>query len=411
MSPFTRRGFLHGLAGLSLPAWFPRLAFSAAGSGAPARDVLVCVFLRGGADALNAVAPLGDDHYFDARPTLALRESGDGAALPLDGFFGLHPALAPLVELWDEGLCGAVHAVGMPHGTHSHFDAMDFMERGTPGEKSLSSGWLGRHLATVAAASGSPFRAVGMGQIVQASLRGPVAATALQSIADFHLGRSGQEQEIARFQASLASLYAGDGWLDLQAQQTFDAIALLQAADPLRHQPAHGAAYPESAFGLGLRQVAQLIKAEVGLEVACLDVGGWDTHQGQGAAQGPMAALLADLAQGLHAFATDLADRLAGTTVVTMSEFGRRVAQNASGGTDHGNGGAMLLVGGHVAGGRVHGSWPGLAPEQLADPGDLAVTTDYRTVLAEILERRLGNARVDEVFPGFTPEGYLGVVR
>jgi uncharacterized protein (DUF1501 family) len=412
MSPFTRRNFLRSAGlGLTLPAWFPRLAFAAAP--APQRDVLVCIFLRGAADGLNIVVPLGDGDYFQNRPTLKIPEPGGaGSAIGLDGFFGLHPALAPFKDLYDDGLLAAVHAAGSPADSHSHFDAMDFMERGTPGSKSVATGWIGRHLGSASTGNTSPFRAVGMGPLIQASLRGPVPATALKSIADFHLGgKSAQPAEIARFQASLSSLYADDAWLDGQAQQTFQAVTALAQADPGQYQPANGAKYPDGDFGNGLLQVAQLIKAALGLEVACIDLGGWDTHAAQGAATGQLAGLLAELAAGLAAFAADLADRMARITVVTMSEFGRRVRENASGGTDHGHGNCMFLLGGGVNGGKVYADWPGLAPEQLYGPGDLAVTTDFRTVLAEIVERRLLNSRIADVFPGFTPPAYLGLVR
>lgn len=409
MKGLSRRSFLGALGALALPPWFPRLAFAAPAEAASAGDVLVCLFLRGGADGLNVVVPVGDADYHRARPTLAIPEPGSGAAaaLDLDGFFALHPALAPLAELYADGDLAAVHAAGSPDETRSHFDAMDFMERGTPGEKSVTTGWIGRHLATLAGGNDSPFRAVGMGQIVQTSLRGPVPAVALQSIADFHL--AGRPGEIESFQRSLASLYAGDGLLAEQAQETFAAIAILAAADPGQYQPQNGAAYPPSPVGLGLQQVAQLIRADLGLEVACVDAGGWDTHEGQGGAEGLMAGLLADFGAALAAFYADLGDRMDGVTVVTMSEFGRRLAENAAGGSDHGHGGAMLLLGGGVRGGRVYGDWPGLARERLAGPGDLAITTDFRTVLAELVEKRLGNPAVGEVFPGFVAPPYLGI--
>jgi uncharacterized protein (DUF1501 family) len=312
----------------------------------------------------------------------------------------------------------AVHAAGSPDPTHSHFDAMDFMERGTPGSKGVPTGWIGRHLATLPAGpaadtgNGSPFRAVGIGSLLPASLRGPVVATALRSIADFHFqGRPGQDAGLPRFEARLAATYGGDGWLDLQARQTFAALTQLAAADPGSYGPANGARYPAGDFGAALRQVAQLIKADLGLEVACLDLDGWDFHAGQGRAAEGMDKLLAELAAGLAAFYADLSDRMDRITVVTMSEFGRRIQENASGGTDHGHGGVLFLLGGAVNGGKVYRDWPGLAPEQRVGPGDLAITTDYRTVLAEVLERRLGNTRLGEVFPGFSAPGYLGVVR
>ncbi|HEY0512595.1 MAG TPA: DUF1501 domain-containing protein [Thermoanaerobaculia bacterium] len=413
MNPFTRRSFLRtvGLGSLALPTWFPRLAFSATPS--PQRDVLVCVFLRGAADGLNILVPFGDRDYYANRPTLAIKKPAAtaGTAVDLDGFFGLHPSLAPLKELYDDGALAAVHAAGSPDETHSHFEAMDFMERGTPGSKSLTTGWIGRHLATLSTGNSSPFRAVGVGHLVQASLRGPVSATALQSIADFHLKGLRSPAELAGFQTSLASLYPSSDFLDGQAKQTFNAVAMLAATNPGTYQPQNGAQYPASDFGSGLEQVAQLIRADLGLEVACVDVGGWDTHSGEGSATGTLANLLADLASGLHAFHTDLADRMGHITVVTMSEFGRRVKENASGGTDHGHGNCMFLLGGGIAGGKVYGTWPGLAAEQLYGPGDVAITTDFRTVLSEVVERRLGNPKTADIFPGFTRPPYLGIAR
>jgi uncharacterized protein (DUF1501 family) len=413
MTALTRRSFFRaaGLAGLALPGWFPRLAFSATPSSQ--RDVLVAVFLRGAADGLNIVVPFGDRDYFANRPTLGIQEPSAtaGSGVDLDGFFGLHPALAPLKELYDDKALAAVHAAGSPDDTHSHFTAMDFMERGTPGSKSLTTGWIGRHLSTLATGNDSPFRAVGIGHGVPASLRGPVPAAALKSIADFHLKGLRSASELASFQAGLSNLYPGGDFLDGQARQTFDAVALLAGANPGTYQPQNGAQYPDSDFGQALQQVAQLVRADLGLEVACIDVGGWDTHAAEGGATGTLANLLGDLGAGLHAFYADLADRMAHITVVTMSEFGRRVKENASGGTDHGHGNCMFLLGGGVAGGKVYGTWPGLAAGQLYGPGDLAVTTDFRTVLSEIVDHRLGNPKIAEVFPGFERPAYLGVAR
>jgi uncharacterized protein (DUF1501 family) len=407
MSKLTRRGFLGVLGASTLPAWFPRLAFAAPGKAAR-RDTLVCVFLRGGADGVNVVVPFGDRHYYENRPTIAVREPGGGEdrALDLNGFFGFHPSLAPLKEVWDDGGLAVVHAAGMPVNNHSHFESMDWMERGTPGDQRLLSGWIGRHLTAVDPANSSPFRAIGFGDLVPASLRGTIPATALASIADFHL--QGFEDQSARFQGTLASLYSGTTFLDVQALQTFGALARLAAVDPTQYEPGNGAEYPDSDFGNALKQVGQLIKADLGLEVACVDLGGWDMHDTE---NDQMPNQLADLGAGLQAFYADLHDRMGNITVVTMTEFGRRIEENASGGTDHGTASFMFVMGGSVNGRKVYGPWPTLAPEALADPGDLAVTTDYRTVLSEIVERRLGNPGVDQVFPGFVKGSYLGICR
>jgi uncharacterized protein (DUF1501 family) len=409
MSKLTRRGFLGALgAAATLPGWFPRLAFAAPGRAASQRDTLVCIFLRGGADGVNVVVPFGDHHYHDNRPTIGIREPGVGPnrAINLDGFFGFHPSLGPLKEVWDDGGLAVVHAAGMPINNHSHFDSMDWMERGTPGERRVLSGWIGRHLAAVDGANTSPFRAIGFGDLVPASLRGTIPATSLASIADFHL--QGFEDQISRFQGTLAALYSGTTFLDVQALQTFGAVERLSAADPGQYEPQNGAEYPDTDFGNALKQIGQLIKADLGLEVACVDLGGWDMHDTE---SDQMPGLLADLGAGLHAFYADLHDRIGNITVATMTEFGRRIEENASGGTDHGTASFMFLMGGGINGKKVYGPWPTLAPEALADPGDLAVTTDYRTVLSEILERRLGNPGVEQVFPGFVRGSYLGVCR
>jgi len=416
----TRREFLGGLAsvgavGISkalFPSWMPKLAFRQQGT-APG-DVLVAIFLRGGIDGLSAVVPYGDGaNYYDARPTLAVPEPGSdtNAALDLNGYFGFHQSFAPLVDIYQAGGLAVVHATGSTDPSRSHFDAMQFMEYGTPGSKTTGTGWIGRHLQSAAWQNDSPFRAVGMGAMVPGSLRGPVSPLSLRSIADFHL--KGREGELRRAQDALAQLYsiqAPTDMLDTQAKLVFDTVDMLQSLNAGSYQPANGADYPSDdyGFGMGLRQIAQLIKADVGLEVACIDLGGWDTHENQGNHNGYFADLLSTLGRGLGAFYADLQDHMSDVSVVTMSEFGRRVSENASQGTDHGHGNFMLLMGGGVKGGQVYANWPTLAPEALND-GDLAITTDYRDVLAEVVAQRLKNPALDQVFPNFTPTP-LGLV-
>jgi uncharacterized protein (DUF1501 family) len=401
----SRRDFLKiGAGGMAawavgLPSWTPRMAFAPEGE-SPTGDVLVCIFLRGALDGLNTVIPQFDANYFQLRPTLAIPEGASGnetSAIDLDGNFGFNPALRPLVDIWEAGELAIVHAVGSPDPTHSHFDAMDYMERGTPGEKSLATGWIGRHLQTAPWHNESPFRAVGMGGIIPASLRGPVSVTTLQSIADFHL--QGNTSDLAHLQQTLTSLYSLEGGLAAAAQATINAVDVLAQIDVGTYQPAHNAAYPEGEFGLGLMQVAQLIKAEVGLEVACVDLGGFDTHVDQA---GRLTTLLTELGTGLSALFHDLDGSGKSYSVVTMSEFGRRAAENGNAGTDHGHGGVMFAFGSQVNGGQVYTDWPGLAPEHLYGPGDLAVTIDYRDVLAEMIAHRLGNPEnVVNIFPDF----------
>ncbi|MBK9125530.1 MAG: DUF1501 domain-containing protein [Chloroflexi bacterium] len=409
-SRLSRRDFLKAstLAALasSLPSWMPRLAFAQPYND-PRGDVLVVVFLRGGADTLNMVVPHGEAAYYAARPRLAIpRPDAAGEALrvlDLDGFFGLHPALAPLLPAFREGHLAAIHATGSPHDTRSHFEAMDFMERGSPGEYTLTSGWVGRHLASLAPESPSPVRAVGWGAAVQQALTGGPSVVAMQSIIDFHL--AGDTALAFTMLDSLRSIYAIDGGsLAAAAESTAQAIDLVQAVGYADYVPDHGAVYPEDEFGQALRQTAALIRAQVGLEAACIDLGGWDTHALQGGAEGLQARLMAQLAEGLAAFRDDLGPELGRVTVVVMSEFGRRLEENASGGTDHGHGGAMLLMNGDLAASvPVVARWPGLGEGHL-DRGDLQVTIDYRSVLAEVVGQRLKNDALTDVFPNFTAE-------
>ncbi len=392
------------LGSFAWPAWMPRVAFAAKDE-QPKGDTLVCIFQRGGMDGLNAVVPHGEKAYYAARDQLAIPQpkvSDAKAAIDLDGFFGLHPNLRPFKEIYDAKQLAIVQAAGSPDPSHSHFDAMDFMERGTPGEKAIPTGWLARHMQTAASSNKSPFRAIGMGAMLQASLRGPVPATALASIAQFHL--NGNTQEIAKFQQSLAALYQGDNFLDQEGTQTLDAINMLAKVTQQKYEPANGAKYPDNSnFGKALMAVAQLIKSELGVEIACVDIGGWDTHAGEGGADGgELPRLLQEFAQGIHAFYSDMGDRMQRVTLVSMSEFGRRLLENNSHGTDHGHGNVMFVMGGGIQGGKVYGDWPGLEKNQLYGPGDLNVTTDFRDVLGEIVKNRLGNPNLSQIFPGYT---------
>ena len=363
------------------------------------RDTLVVVFQRGGVDGLSLVVPYGEGSaYYDVRPNTALRE---GDVHDLDGFFGLHPKLGGFQDIFKSGHLGVVHAAGSPDPSRSHFDAMEYMERGTPGLRTTPTGWLARHLASAPWTNPSPFRAVGMGTMVQSALRGPVSALSLRSIADFHL--SGRDDQLGALQGTLAQLYqtGSDETLVSTSQETFRTVDALGSLADESYAPAAAAAYPDSPFGGSLKQVAQLIKAGVGLEVACVDAGGWDTHEEQGGADGHLSNLIDDFGASLTAFYTDLQDHLDNLTVVTMSEFGRRVEENSSRGTDHGHGNVMFVIGGGVRGG-VHTHWPGLEQGAL-DAGDLAITTDYRDVLAEVLTHRLGNDALSQVFLDYTP--------
>jgi uncharacterized protein (DUF1501 family) len=369
------------------------------------------VFQRGAVDGLSMLVPHGDAGYYASRTGIAIdRPSGAEGAIDLDGFFGLHPALAPLKPLWDERRLAAVHACGSPDATRSHFDAQDYMESGTPGVKSTPDGWLARGLAAMPEPDASPFRAVALGPALPRVLRGDVGAVALSNLADFDV------REAAALTSGLTakgfeSLYE-QGVRDLlygTGRETFDAVKMLKAAAPQRLQPANGAAYPRGRFGDSLRQIAQLIRSDVGLEVAFAEMSGWDTHAAQGNARGQLALRLKEFGDSLAAFDRDLGDRMRDVLVLTMSEFGRTVRENGNRGTDHGHGTAMLVLGGAVRGGTVHGTWPGLSPEQLHEGRDLAVTTDFRSLFSEVAVRHLG-APADPLFPGFKTRTYPGVI-
>ena len=408
----SRRGFLAGTlnaaAGLlfgnqiaALPAWMPRLHLADPHIG-PRGDTLVCIFLRGGADGLNIVVPHGDEQYYARRPTIGIPRPddnrADSRAIDLDGFFGLHPSLAPLAEIYQAGDIAFVHATGSPDESRSHFEAMDLMERGAAVND--YTGWLARHLATLDTGNNSALRAIGVGDILPASLTGAVSATALQSIADYHL--QGHDERVGEMQAILHTLYNQDETLlTSAANQTMAAIEMLGRIDTTHYQSS-GRPYPEQEFGQAMQMVAQLIKANVGVEVACVDLGGWDTHVAQGSTEGIMARNLAELGQGLAAFYEDLGVQAGQVTAVVMSEFGRRAQENGGLGTDHGHGSMMMIMGGGIQGRQVLADWPGLHDDQLIGPGDLAITTDYRDILGSLIRDRLNNPRLADVFPDYT---------
>ncbi len=414
----SRRRFLGlsagALAATAVPAWLPKVAFATTGG---SRDVLVSIFLRGGADGLTLVVPHGENAYYDLRPTLAIPRPGSGAnsAIDLDGFFGLPPAMSALKEAYDDEVLLFVHATGLPDPTRSHFSAMYFMEVGRPSPPtSLFSGWLGRHLATTPAASpGAPLRALGLGYGLPRSLVGAPQTVPVRDLGN--VGLAGDEALAPGRRRALDSMYAAatDSLLKASASNTTRTIDLLEQIDFAGYQPAGGAEYPDDEFGNALKSTAALIKAHVGVEAATIDLSGWDSHEEMGAIDGDLAALMTSLSRGLAAFHKDLFTGGFDRVVVTVqSEFGRNANENASRGTDHGHGGAMIVLGGQVAGGRVLADWPGLAPEQLYEEQDLQITIDYRDVLAEILEKRLGNTNLAAVFPdpAYTPS-FKGVIR
>lgn len=410
---FVRSGALALVTmGLS-PSFLRRTAFGLELPRAAKGKVLICLFQRGAADALNVVVPFGDAEYFRLRPNIAIprpaRSAGENGSIDLDGFFGLHPALSPLAPLWKRGMLAPIHAVGSPSATRSHFDAQDYMESGTPDVKGTRDGWLNRYLATCdtceAGAAKSPFRAVAMTPQTPRILQGASPAVAMNSLDAFTVRSAGGmvERLEALYRTGSADLVHATG------AETFDAVKMLREANPQRYQPEHGAEYPRSEFGQRLRQIAQLIKAGVGLEVAFADVGGWDTHVNQGGATGQLANRLGDFARSIAALVTDLGDRMDDVVILTMSEFGRMARQNGNGGTDHGHAGSMFAIGGSVRGGRVLGRWPGLAREQLYEGRDLALTTDFRTVFGEVVRTHLGAPSAAPLFPGFANAGSVGL--
>ena len=408
----TRRIFLKSSAmamvGMgAAPAWLSR-ALYAQDAPSPRKKILVAIFQRGAMDGLNAVVPFGEQRYYDLRPNLALPKPNGtpDSAIDLDGFFGLHPSLAPLKPLWDKGQLACVHAAGSPDPTRSHFDAQDYMESGTPGRKGTSDGWLNRALTPQQIIS--PVRAVSLGSALPRALRGRNDAVAVNNLNEFQV----RDQ---RSSTSFESMYAGtlDKVLNGTGRETFDAVKLMQSIQKQTYTPVNGARYPGGRLGPSMMQIARLIKADVGLEVAFTDMGGWDTHAnevGARSSQGQLANLLSELGQSMAAFHQDLGDRMADVTVVTMSEFGRTARENGNRGTDHGHANVMFALGGSIKGGKVYGDWPGLEPEQLYEQRDLNLTTDFRDVLGELVTVHLGNREIKNVFPGYTEPKFRGLV-
>ena len=415
---FLRNGALAVVGTTALPSFLTRAAFGAADLGIyPKR--LVVIFQRGAADGLNIVVPHGEPSYYAMRPTINIPKK---SVLDLDGFFGLHPAMASFQPLWKQKHLAIVHAAGSPDPTRSHFDAQDFMESGTPGVKATDDGWLNRALRelpsgnsaaakyasgkSAKAAESSAFRAIALGPSLPRILSGKEPAVALNNLNDFSVG--GKNPKAIPISNTFEAMYENsvDTVLHGTGQETFDAVKMLQSADPSKYQPAAGANYPKGRFGDSLRELAQLIKANLGVQVAFADIGGWDHHVNEGSTQGQIANVLGEFSQSIAAFWTDLGNLGEDTVVVTMSEFGRTARENGNRGTDHGHANVMFVLGGPVKGGKVYGRWPGLDQSQLYEGRDLAVTTDFRTVLSEVVERYLGNKDLKTVFPGF--EGQPG---
>lgn len=406
---FLKQGGL-ALASIGLaqvaPSFLQRAAFAQGltRGASGRRKTLITIFQRGAVDGLNMVAPYGERNYYELRPTLALAKPGGAtdAVLNLDGFFGLHPALAPFKSLWDQKRLAIVHAAGSPDSTRSHFDAQDYMESGTPGRKSTPDGWLNRYLQASADPKASPFRAVSMTPNLPRALQGRAPALAISTLADFKIRAGASSQSVQGgfediYEQSVSDVLRGAG------KETFEAVEFLKRVNPAQYKPENGAQYPRGRYGDALLQIAQLIKAGVGLEIAFTDMGGWDTHTNQGAgARGQLGNLLQQFGAGINALVTDLGTpRMDDVIILTMSEFGRTVRENGNRGTDHGHANAMFIIGGRVRGGKVYGQWPGLNHDQLYDGRDLALTTDFRDVFGEVALKHLERGDLSKVFPGY----------
>lgn len=433
---FLKSSALAGVVFGAAPRSLMRSVFAAEGR-TGGRKTFVVVFQRGACDGLNTVVPYGDSGYRKARPSIAIPSPKDGdaaTAIDLDGHFGLHPALSDLAPLYKGGSLGIVHAVGSPDNSRSHFDCQDFMESGTPGIKSTSDGWMNRFAGTLPRTD-SKFRSVALTQTLPRVLRGASPAVALARIDDFHVrediamseGRRGamagsaggdmaakktsEDSSAAAFEKLYAD--AAKDMLGNAGRETFEAIEALKVADPSKYSPRAGVSYPRGRLGDSMRQMAQLIKADLGVELAFVDIGGWDHHTAEGASTGPLANLLRQLGGSLSAFHNDLGERMSDVVVLTMTEFGRTVRENGNRGTDHGHGSVSFVMGGPIKGGRVHGRFPKLSEENLFEGRDLPVTTDFRDLVGEVLVRHMGISDLKRVFPGYGigPAAFVGALR
>jgi uncharacterized protein (DUF1501 family) len=403
---FLRNGGLAVVGTAAIPSFLARAAWGAAEPSTRTKR-LVVIFQRGAADGLNIVVPHAEPQYYAMRPSINIPRKD---VLDLDGFFGLHPSLAPFQPLWQQRHLAIVHSAGSPDPNRSHFDAQDFMESGTPGVKSTEDGWLNRSLRDLPHPSPkSPFEAIAMGPSIPRILSGFEPVIAMNNINDFSVG--GRNQKSSPVANTFEAMYSHslDTVLHGTGAETFDAVKMLKSADPSQYKPAPGANYPKGRFGESMRQLAQLIKANLRVQVAFADISGWDHHVNEGAIEGQLANVLRDFSQSLAAFWTDLGDLGEDTVVVTMSEFGRTVRENGNRGTDHGHANVMFVLGGPVKGGKVYGRWPGLDQSQLYEGRDLALTTDFRHVFGEAMTRHMGNKNPATVFPGYdnSPENFL----
>jgi uncharacterized protein (DUF1501 family) len=416
---FSRRYFLKqgGIAMVGLSAMPAFLQRAVASTPMPNKKQFVVLFQRGAADGLNIVVPFAEPNYYRMRPSIAIpqpRRGATDAAIDLNGFFGLHPSLAPLEPLFHKNQLAIVHAAGSPDPTRSHFDAQDFMESGTPGVKATEDGWLNRAIETIPEENASPFRAVAMGPNLPRMLHGAASAIALPDLKQFKVMPQSPAMA-STVEGGFEAMYAQsvDHALHGTGTETFEAIDMLRKVDPGKYAPENGAQYPTSRLGQSLQQIGQLLKSNIGVEVLFVDCGGWDNHVNEGGVQGQLSNLLKDLGEGLAAFHQDMGDRMQDIVVVTMSEFGRTAKENGNRGTDHGHANCMFVMGGDVKGGKVYGQWPGLNEHQLNEGRDLALTTDFRLVVSEILAKHIGVTNLNSVFPGFdsNPLRFPGLIK
>ena len=394
---------------------FAAAQFTAKGYGK--KKVLVTIFQRGAVDGLNMVVPFGDDSYYSLRPTIAIPSPNKAnGAIDLDGYFGLNPAMKPFEALWRDKKLAVINAAGSPDNTRSHFDAQDYMESGTPGYKGTKDGWLNRVLQAKPEKDASPFRAVAMTQALPRALYGKAPSVAMTNLADFSIKAGIYSNNM---KGGFEAVYEQNvkDTLGETGKETFEAVNYLKQANPSQYKPENGAAYPASALGRSLAQIAQLIKAGVGLEVAFAEMNGWDTHSnqsfGNNPSQGQLANLLRDFSTSIAAFTTDLGQRMDDVIVLTMSEFGRTARENGTRGTDHGHANAMFVIGNSVKGGKVYGDFRGLKSDKLYEGRDLDVTTDFRDVFAEAAYKHLGTKDLAKLFPKYSAtkdkfRGFLG---
>jgi uncharacterized protein (DUF1501 family) len=351
------------------------------------------------------VVPYGESDYYNLRRNIAIPKPGQNeGAINLDGFFGLHPMMRSFEPLWKAQKLAIVDCVGSPNNTRSHFDAQDYMEAGTPGNKGTRDGWLNRVLQGMSAKDASPFRSVSMTAQLPRTLYGKIPSIAMTNLSDFSIQAGAYTRSVqGGFEGIYQEINTKNDALREAGTETFEAVNFLKKANPAQYKPANGAVYPQTPLGRNLLQLAQMIKAGVGLETGFTDTPGmgWDTHAGEGGSRGQLGNLLQQFSQAISAFVTDLGTKMDDVVIVTMSEFGRTASENGNRGTDHGHGNAMFVIGNSVNGGKVYGDWAGLKSSQLYEGRDLAVTTDFRDVLGEIAQKHLGNNDVSKIFPGY----------